>query len=424
MAFEQLSADKIQSDQLASVSSTFLSLRPKLLLPATPFLVLLLNDAGVSSLQLLALALNFALMLGFFCWEAWRVRQRRTTPTAFARSLVVTLLGLASLCGLSGGPQSPFVPILFAPVGIAFAAFGVSQSTRNVLVALVLGVAYLAASVLLFPWPPIPVPHLHAVLIMNIAMSTTLLYFGVTGLAAAYRATANQLEAMRLEVIHGAALRAAELESVGASVAHEIKNPLASIKGLVQLVHGASADTERSRLRLGVVLDEVARVERVLHAYLTFSRPLADLNRAPVPLAKFISDFAELLSGQALRCNVVMAVSCPEFTVRIDADKLKQALLNLAQNALHAMPEGGRLTLSVCHDDESFEISLSDTGHGMSSRELMKAKEPYYTSRPGGTGLGVVIADGIVRQHGGRLLLESEVGVGTTARLQLPKSRS
>ena len=246
-------------------------------------------------------------------------------------------------------------------------------------------------------------------------------YFGVTGLAAAYRGTASQLESIRLEVIHGAADRAAELESVGARVAHEVKNPLASIKGLVQLVHATSADAERSRLRLSVVLDEVARMERVLQAYLTFSRPLRDLNRAPISMAAFASDFAELLSGQALRSNVVMAVSCPDFTAEVDADKLKQALLNLAQNALHAMPQGGRLMLTIDHDDQTFEIRLTDTGHGMSPQELEKVKEPYYTRHRGGTGLGIVIADGIVRQHGGRLSLESEIRVGTTARIQLPK---
>src|SRR5690606_29761756 len=405
MALERVSADKIQRDQLASVSATFLGLRPKLLLPAAPFLVLLLNDAGVSRLQLSALVLNFALMLGFFAWEAWRVRRQRTTPTGFARSLVVTVLGLASLCGLSGGPKSPFVPMLFAPVGIAFAAFGKSRPTRQVFVTLVFGVAYIVASLLLFPWPPIPVPHLHAMLVVSIVMSTTLLYFGVTGLAAAYRSTASQLESMRLDVIHGAAHRTAELESVGARVAHEIKNPLASIKGLVQLVHGSPGDAERSSLRLGVVLDEVARVERVIQAYLTFSRPTADLHRAPVQVDHFVSDFAELLSRQALRSNVELTVSCPKFAADIDADKLKQALLNLAQNALHAMPQGGRLTLDVSHDAEAFELCVIDTGHGMSAQELKKVKEPYYTRRPGGTGLGLVIAEVIVRQHGGRLLL-------------------
>src|SRR5688572_29290964 len=149
------SADKIQSDQLASVSTTFLRLRPKLLLPVGPVLGALLIGAGTPRPQLVAIMANFLLMLGFFFWEAQRLKTRAIDPPAFARSLMITLVGIASVCSLSGGPQSPFLPILFAPTGIAFAAFGTSRATRRVLVVLALSVIAIGASRLLFEWPAI-----------------------------------------------------------------------------------------------------------------------------------------------------------------------------------------------------------------------------------------------------------------------------
>lgn len=424
------SADKIQSDQLASVSTTFLRLRPKLLLPVGPALLLLLIAAGTPRTQLVAIAANFLLMLGFFFWEAHRMKTRSIDPRAFARSLMITLVGIASVCSLSGGPQSPFLPILFAPTGIAFAAFGTNRSTRHVLVVLVLSVIYIGASRSLFEWPAIRGPHVHVMLLLATLVATTLLYFGVTGLASAYRETAAQLERLRLDVVESTARKTTELEALGARMAHELKNPLASVKGLVQLMHdsatrqhatsGPALDDGRLRVRLGVVLSEVARVEAVLEESLTFTRPLLDLCKQSQRLDTYLLDFAELLGGQAQQAGVVIQVECPESHAHFDPHKLKQALLNLAQNSLYAMPDGGTLGLRGAVRTSDFVIEVSDDGRGMSGDDLARIKEPYFSRRAGGTGLGVAIANGIVEQHGGCLSFESAVGRGTTARLSLP----
>jgi len=431
------SADKIQSDQLASVSTTFLRLRPKLLLPAGPTLVLLLIGAGVPPSQLAAVATNFLLMLGFFFWEAHRVKARSIAPQAFARSLMITLAGIASVCGLSGGPESPFLPILFAPTGIAFAAFGTSRLTRSVLVVLLLAVLYIGASGFVFPWPAIRAPHVHVMLLLATVVSTTLLFFGVTGLASAYRETATQLEHVRLDVIASAARRTSELEALAARMAHELKNPLASIKGLVQLMHDSVVkqsragmehsspaeglqDGGRFQVRLGVVLSEVARVEAVLESSLTFTRPVLELQKRRQRLDTYLSEFAELIGGQAEQARVSVHVDCAEAHADFDPDKLKQALLNLAQNSLYAMPEGGTLRLCGSVRSHDFVVEVSDDGRGMSEGDLARIKEPYFSRRTGGTGLGVAIANGIAEQHGGSLSFESALGQGTTARLVLP----
>jgi len=432
----RVSADKIQSDQLASVSTTFLRLRPKLLAPMGPVLMLLLVQAGVPRAQLVAIAANFLLMLGFFIWEAYNLRGRTIDPQTFAGSLMLTLVGLASVCGLSGGPDSPFLPILFAPTGIAFAAFGSSRLTRNVVLVFVLGVAYIGASGVLFPWPSIPAPHVHVMRLVATGLATALLFFGVTGLASAYRETATGLERVRLDVVEGAARRTSELEAFGAHLAHELKNPLASIKGLVQLMHdgvakqsvkseasdeqGCLSEQSRLQLRLGVVLSEVSRVEAVLESTLTFARPLFELRKKRQRLDAFLADFAELIGGQAQAAGVRVHVDSAEASLEFDPDKLKQALLNLAQNGLYAMPRGGTLRLTGCVRTHDFVVEVSDDGVGMSSEDLLRIKEPYFSRRNGGTGLGVAIANGIIEQHGGTLSFESSVGVGTTARLVLP----
>lgn len=424
------SADKIQSDQLASVSTTFLRLRPKLLLPAGPALVLLLISAGVPASQLAAIATNFLLMLGFFFWEARRVKARSIAPQAFARSLMITLAGIASVCGLSGGPESPFLPILFAPTGIAFAAFGASRLTRNVLSVLLLAVIYIGASGFVFPWPAIRAPHVHVMLLLATLVATTLLFFGVTGLASAYRETAAQLERVRLDVVESSARRTSELEALAARMAHELKNPLASIKGLVQLMHDtvsrasvaeqSTLDGGRLHVRLGVVLSEVARVEAALASSLTFTRPVLELQKRRQRLDTYLSEFAELIGGQAQQARVSVEVDCAEADAYFDADKLRQALLNLAQNSLYAMPEGGTLRLCGNVRSRDFVVEVSDDGRGISEGDLARIKEPYFSRRAGGTGLGVAIANGIAEQHGGSLSFESAPGQGTTARLVLP----
>lgn len=426
----QASADKIQADQLASVSATFLRIRPKLLLPVGPVLLLLLIDSGAPSAQVVAVAANFLLMLGFFFWEAHRVTARSLDPRAFARSLMLTLAGIASVCSLSGGPRSPFLPILFAPTGIAFAAFGNRRSTRSVLIVLTLSVVAIGTSSLLFDWPPIRAPHVHVMLLLATLVATTLLYFGVTGLASAYRETAAQLERARVDVIESSARRTSELEAFGSRMAHELKNPLASIKGLVQLTHDGitkhaaasepALDAGRMQARLGVVLSEVSRVEAVLRDSLSFTRPLLDLRKRCLRLDAFLRDFAELIGGQAQQTGVQVQVDCPLAHAEFDPDKLTQALLNLAQNSLYAMSGGGTLQLRGVLRDHDCLIEVRDDGPGMSPDDLARIKEPYFSRRVGGTGLGVAIASGIVEQHGGALSFESTLGKGTTARLLLP----
>lgn len=388
-----------------------------------PLLLIVLYQADLPFAQLGLLVANFLCMLGFFFWESARTRRVPINERSLSRSLVITVVGLALLSGFSGGVGSPFLPILIAPVGIAFAAFGGGPSTRRVLAVLLVAGCYIVACPALYPWPGIPSPHVLVIRVAAVAMTLTLLYFAVTRLAMAYRTTAQRLEDMRLEVIETSQRRTTELEALGSRLAHEIKNPLASIKGLVQLsakTARSSSDQQASK-RLDVVLEEVSRLEQVLSEYSSFTRPAVPLRRGPVKLGAFLGDFVALIEGQAQALGIEVSHSALDVTLHIDSDKMKQVLLNLSQNAMLAMSPGGHLELRGERAADGFQIVVADDGRGMSEEVLRRIKEPFFSKREGGTGLGVVIADRIVAAHGGRLEFTSEVSRGTKATLWLPE---
>lgn len=417
------SALKVQNEQLARVSSSFLQLRPKLLLPVGPVLLALMLWAQVPRPQLLAIAATFVTLLGWFSFEAWFVRKQPVSHDAFCGSLLLTLAGLALLCGFSGGPRSPFLPILFAPLGIAFAAFGKDRRTAFVFAGFIAVLGYVVSSTLLWSWP-LPERVSSITVVLATVLSGTLLYFGVTGLASAYRETATSLEATRSEALHAAHEQTRTLQGLGARVAHELKNPLASIKGLVQLVNERAHEfpEPRSAERLEVVLQEIARMERVFGEYLTFTRPLGEVQSTAQPLRPFLHELLDLLEGEAFRARIRLSLDCPEdLVLPFDPLRLRQALVNLCQNALLAMPDGGQLRLRVAPEQDVAVLCIEDTGQGMPKDVLSRIKEPYFSGRVGGTGLGVVIADGIVRQHGGSLQFESTLATGTRAIVTLPR---
>jgi signal transduction histidine kinase len=295
-----------------------------------------------------------------------------------------------------------------------------------VLFSLAVATFYIAWSTVIFPWPKIPFPHVAVIRIAAAVLTLTLLYFGVSRLAMAYRATAERLEQMRLEVMESSQRRTSELEALGSRLAHEIKNPLASIKGLVQLTQKAtrtSPNPEATEERLAVVLQEVSRLEQVLAEYSSFTRPAAPLRRARVELGRFLRDFVTLIEGQAYALGVRVQLSALETVVIMDADRMKQALLNLAQNSMLAMPRGGELSIDVRRAERGVKITMADTGEGMSRAVLARVKEPFFSGREGGTGLGVVIAERIVEAHSGTLEFQSRPGKGTVATLWLPDTK-
>jgi signal transduction histidine kinase len=209
------------------------------------------------------------------------------------------------------------------------------------------------------------------------------------------------------------------MELMTTKLAHELKNPLAAIKSLVQ-VETTHASEQRSRRRLEVVLGEVERMDRLLREYLDLARPMVDACVAPVQLGELMTDVSSLVTGRAEAAGVQLAVEGEGGALHADARLLKEAIVNVVCNAIEATPRGGSVTVAYHLDEAGANIVVRDTGRGMTKEIATRVGTPFFTTREGGTGLGVVIAKTAIAQHGGTLEYQSTPGVGTTATIALP----
>jgi signal transduction histidine kinase len=171
--------------------------------------------------------------------------------------------------------------------------------------------------------------------------------------------------------------------------------------------------------RFAVALDELTRMERVLSDYLDFARPLRPATFERIRLDELLEDIARLVEPKAATQRVEVALELQPAWAMADAGHLRDAVLNLVENALFAMSSGGRLGLSVHRTDGHALIRVDDDGVGMSTEQLDSVGTPFVSHREHGSGLGLAMARGVAREHGGELVLESTAGKGTTATLSL-----
>lgn len=207
------------------------------------------------------------------------------------------------------------------------------------------------------------------------------------------------------------------LSTLATEIAHELKNPLASVKGLAALVDRDATGKEKERLT--VLRREVDRMQDLLESFLNFSRPLVPLDVGPVRLTEIVEQVVALLEGVAReRATTVRLDTRPDVTVRADANKLKQIVLNLVQNAFDVTPPGGAVDVVVGPHGRGARVSVMDRGPGI--KDLERVFEPGVTSKDTGSGLGLTIARLLARQHGGDVRLAARDGGGTLAELTLP----
>jgi len=235
-----------------------------------------------------------------------------------------------------------------------------------------------------------------------------------------YERAALELAERREELCTAGEDRSRALEGLAARLAHEVKNPLAAIKGLS--THMArSATDEKTAERLAIVAAEADRLQSIVDGFLSFSRGLDDLEIAPVKPHEIVHELDVLLETRAEEAGVKLAVAGdPALQLDADGPKLRQALLNLVLNAIQASPRGSTVSLKVASDCEGAKITVQDDGVGMTPEVLERIRKPYFTTKEGGTGLGVAVARGIVEQHGGRMDIRSASGKGTTISIVLP----
>jgi PAS domain S-box-containing protein len=216
------------------------------------------------------------------------------------------------------------------------------------------------------------------------------------------------------------------LTLLAAGVAHEIGNPLNSLNIHLQLMERElknlpARNADRLRNDLHVAREEVTRLDRIIHQFLRAIRPTKpDLQRAPVH--DIVREALALMDRELRDRDILVELELDEDLPRclVDRAQLKQAFYNLIKNALHAMRPGGILRIRTEAGESHVAISFTDTGHGIPADKIGRIFEPYYTTKSDGTGLGLMIVQRIVREHGGTIDVESDPGRGTTVRLKLP----
>jgi two-component system NtrC family sensor kinase len=235
----------------------------------------------------------------------------------------------------------------------------------------------------------------------------------------------------RLDAAQAQLLQSAKLAAVGelaASVAHEINNPLYAARNSLYLVEQDLPIEAPPRQFLSIAQAELGRIARIITRMRDFYRP-ARKELEPTNLNELLAETIELVQTH-LRHGQVQVVSsfCEPLPPMIaHADQLRQVFLNLMLNACDAMQGGGTLTVATMIEAnegsaDMLRVNIADTGIGIPDEHMPHLFEPFYTTKPQGTGLGLAISAHIVTQHGGTIMVESEVGVGSTFVIRLPIS--
>lgn len=215
----------------------------------------------------------------------------------------------------------------------------------------------------------------------------------------------------------------AAIGELSANIAHEIRNPLASLKGSVEMLKEDKIPAKHKDRLMAIALDEMERLNCIITDFLTYSRP-KPLEMQMIDLHLLLSETVALLKNVKKDANKIMIRDELEGPLFISADpqKLRQVFWNLGINSLEAMENGGELVVSTMNDADAIKIVFSDTGIGIDPSSIDKIFYPFYTTREKGTGLGLSIAYRIVEEHGGRILVRSNPGIKTSFEIILPKA--
>jgi PAS domain S-box-containing protein len=221
--------------------------------------------------------------------------------------------------------------------------------------------------------------------------------------------------------------RTSSILLLAAGVAHELGNPLNSLTIHLQLMERklkklkGSKEVDSLAQSVRVCRDEVTRLDGIIANFLEAIRPRPP-DLADTDLSDVLAEVLRFQHRELADRGIAVEVDTPELPpVLADRNQIKQVLFNVTKNAMEAMRPGGRLKIKSRADDDSVFLLFADTGSGIKSEDLVRMFQPYHTTKAGGHGLGLMIAQRIMRDHGGQIGLESKEGVGTIVTLQFPR---
>jgi len=213
------------------------------------------------------------------------------------------------------------------------------------------------------------------------------------------------------------------LATLSSGLAHEIKNPLTAIKTFCEYLPQRLDDKEFLTKFSKIVGKEVDRIDDLVHQLMDYGKP-TPLSVKPTNINKLIDDTVQFLNTQFLehKINLIQSLNPQPYTLNIDPNQIRQALLNILLNAINAMPNGGELTIETRTLDSHYIMRIHDNGSGIGKKELKRIFDPFYTTNDKGNGLGLAITQSIIENHKGKIKVQSEPGAGTTFVITLPVS--
>jgi len=243
------------------------------------------------------------------------------------------------------------------------------------------------------------------------------------------RVLATIVDITRTKDLEGAVIKAEKLAILGqiaAGAAHEIRNPLTSIRGFIQLLRSQLAGTSKEHY-VDILLEEIDRINSIVNDFLNLAKP-GEPKRQLFSLPELFREIHSLVESEAMLNDIQIEKTFPLVLpdVNIDKEQIKQVLINIIKNSFEAMPGGGKIKISIDHGevDRTIGISIVDTGIGMDQETIARVFQTFFTTKKSGTGLGMAVSKEIIRNHGGEIFIDSTVGLGTTVTVKLPISNT
>ncbi|RJS25286.1 sensor histidine kinase [Corallococcus sp. H22C18031201] len=366
--------------------------------------------------------------IGLSLFELWRFGRRGLTASSMPSNIWGSLVFQFGFIVCTGGIASPLLPSLL-PVSFVSGVVLKDDARRMILVANLVALGVLACLQLSGALQGLPLGFLGSAppLFLLVGVIAVAILGVIANRAGALIRVAfdNMLvDALghRDELLAVHRNHARELEALSGEIAHELKNPLATVKGLTQLMAREPGRPQPSE-RLRVLSSEVSRMQGILDEFLNFSRPLVPLSVSAIDLAELCDEALILHEGLASEHAVrLLREGSGPVLARCDPRKVKQVMMNLLHNAIEASPPGSQVVLHVGSTDVGdARVVVVDEGSGISPEMADRVFDAGVTSKARGSGLGLTVARALARQHGGELRLENGRTCGCVAELVLPR---